>query len=231
MSGDGRERRQLDRPFGEPQMLALRPGAMVTLTPESFLAARALMLVGTPGIELQRRPVVGADSTVHRQQRLDLGNHRRACEDWSVATLDVITQSAEIVVRANLRAAGGEAFGGDHEARPPSPVHWTGSTVAPTPRAAATAPAVAPGSRKNIDPPAPAPAAFPPSAFVSRITCSNRAVSSVCIPPSKACCHFQFSPSNVPTRDRSPARSASAIASATSFIACSAPTMVRSFRS
>src|SRR5205823_3619312 len=83
---------------------------------------------------------------------------------------------------------------------------------------------------KNMPPPAPEPAALPPSAPAAVTACSSRAISGVRISGSSACWCFQFSVSSAATRVRLAERTASAMRSATSFMARSASVTPRSPR-
>jgi hypothetical protein len=114
--------------------------------------------------------------------------------------------------------------------RTPSPPD-TGRIRDPAALRAAAASRAFPFMMKNIEPPAPAPAALPPSAPAASAACSNRAISGVRMPASSACWCFQFSLSNAATRARSARRKASTIASPAALMPCKALVMTRSPRS
>src|SRR3989449_8172322 len=135
----------------------------------------------------------------HRQQRLLLRDRRHHLEQRRRASLQVRAQGREIPRPGDLRLPRGEPLRGHHVCTPPSD-HATGSTVAPADRAAAATASGPPLARKKIDPPAPAPAALPPSTPAAATACSRRAISSVRMPRSSACWCRQFSESSAPTR-------------------------------
>ena len=95
---------------------------------------------------------------------------------------------------------------------------------APRPRCAAAmpAPTIAP-HRKNIEPPAPAPAALPPSAPASRIAGSSAAISAVHIPRSSRCWQAQLAREQPADAAEIAGRSASAIRSARAVSSSRAP--------
>src|SRR5205823_7829423 len=117
---------------------------------------------GAPGVERERHMVRRTDPAVHREQRLLRGNVWHAREDGPGALGQVREEALEISRRRDLLAPSGERFRG-HHARTPSRAHAKGSTVASASCAAAAA-AAASRTRKNMHPPAPDPAALPPSA-------------------------------------------------------------------
>src|SRR5690348_13242234 len=211
-------------------MLKPCPVTVVTFPPERLPASGAAMSVGAPRIERQGGPVIGTDPTVRREQRFRRRDRWHAGEDGGRALAEVRQQRLQVGGSRDLLAACGQLFR-RHHARTPSPAQRTGSTVAPAAHAAATAGWDGSCVTKNIEPPAPAPAALPPSAPAARIAASSRAISGVLIAGSSRCWWRQFSESNVATRATSPARRASAMAAAPSFIARSAPVTPASPRS
>src|SRR5207245_649636 len=213
VSPERRERGEMCRPLGEPQVLEPRPGAVVPLAGVRLATARAAVLVRAPRIEGECRAVCRADAAVGGEQSL-LGRDGRHPLDHGRGALTQAGQQGRQIARAgDLRPARGEHLRG-HHARTPVAAQRSGSMVAPASRAAATAGRTSSPATKNIAPPAPAPAALPPSAPASASARSSRAISGVRISGSSACWSRQFSPSHFPTRARSAARSASARAAA-----------------
>src|SRR5207237_5944364 len=223
------ERRQVGRALGQPQMLQTRPVAVVPLAALDLAAARTAVRVGAPRIEQQRRAVLGADAAVGRQQRLRGGQRRHAGEQRGGALAEMGDQRREIGRARDLRPARRELLRA-HHTRTPSRAQRTGSSVAPAARAAAITGAGLSPVTKNMQPPAPEPAALPPSAPAAVTACSSRAISGVRISGSSVCWCFQFSVSSAATRVRLAERTASAMRSATSFMARSASVTSRSPR-
>src|SRR5256885_12043740 len=61
------QRREVRRALGQPEMLMARPVAVVPLAALGLTAARAAVRVGAPGVERERRRIVGAETAVDRQ--------------------------------------------------------------------------------------------------------------------------------------------------------------------
>ncbi len=76
------DRRELGRPFRQPEMLPARPRAIVPGSRVLPATRRTTMRVGAPGIELERRAVVGTDPAVRGQLRLERGRVERTLEQW-----------------------------------------------------------------------------------------------------------------------------------------------------
>src|SRR6267143_4442134 len=225
-----RQRRQVRSALREPQMLVARPMTVVTLAGERLAATGAAVRRRTPWVERETGPVFGAHAAVGGEQCFRFRHGRETRQEQRRPLVEVCQQRGEIRRGGDLLAARRELLR-RHHARTPSSAHRTGRTVAPAARAAAIAGAASSPVTKNMQPPAPDPAAFPPSAPAARSAVSSRAISGVRIPGSSVCCWLQFSESRAATRAASPARSASAIAAATSFIARSAPVTKGSPRS
>src|SRR6185503_9140822 len=146
-----------------------------------------------PGIKQQRGSVFRAYPAVGRKLGLPLRNPRTLLEK-ALGLLDEPFQlSRQVRCAGNLFSASFDFFS-DYHVRTPFPFHSTGRTVAPRCSAAF----LARGSwslsrnRKNMHPPAPAPAALPPNAPNSIMAASSRAISSVRIDESSACCSSQL---------------------------------------
>src|SRR5216684_483001 len=194
-------------------MLVARPAPIVAFAAPRLAAAGTSMLGRAPGIERERGAVVRAEPTIHGQQRFlfrDDGHPREQ--------------------RPRSLSQVGERFRG-HHARTPSVAQDSGSTVAPPAATVLVASRASPRMTKNMQPPAPAPAALPPSAPAWVAAASSCAIAAVRMPGSSACWCFQFSLNSAPTRARSAARSASAIALPVSFNPCRAPVTLGSPRS
>src|SRR2546426_2488412 len=217
-----RQRRQVRGALREPQVLVAGPMTVVPLPGEGLPAARTAVRRRIPRVEYEGGAVLGTDAAIGREQRLRFRDRRKAGEERRRALGEVREQGHEIRCPCDLLPTRRQLFG-RHHARTPSSAQRTGRTVAPAARAAAMAGAGSSPVMKNIEPPAPAPAAFPPSAPAAVKALSSWAISGVRIPGSSACCCVQLSESSVATRPTSPARSASVIAAATSFIARNAP--------
>src|SRR4051794_37281957 len=159
-------------------MLPSRPGAVVPDTAIGPAARGAAVIARTPGIEVERRAVLGTDAAVGGQQRLVARDLGRLGEQPFVALGDARQQGRELRSTEDDFAPGLEPLRHQHE-RTPWAAQRTGSRRIPSSRAAATAGAGSSGPRKNIEPPAPDPAALPPSTPASTIARSRRAISRV----------------------------------------------------
>src|SRR6266480_3828463 len=215
------------RPLGQPEVLVLRPRAVVSHPAGHFAALEAAVGLGAPRVEHERRPIFRAHAAVHGEQRLVLRHRRQAGEQRRGALREVRQQGLQVGRRGDLAAPLLESLR-RHHARTPSAAQAIGSNVAPAVRAATVAERGSSRVRKNIVPPAPDPAPLPPSTPAPAIAASSRAISSVRMLGSSSCCRAQFSLRMAPTRAKSAARSASAIRSARSFIARKAPVTPRS---
>src|SRR5256886_2813715 len=222
IAAERRQRRQVRGALREPQVLVASPMAVVPLPGEGLPAPGTAVRRRIPRIEYEGGAVLGTAAAIGREQRLRFRDRRKAGQERRRALGEVREQGREIRRRCDLLPARRQLLGG-HPAPTPSSAHRTGRTVAPAARAAAMAGAGSSPVTKNIEPPAPAPAAFPPSAPAAVKAFSSWPMSGVRISGSSACCCVQLSESSVATRPTSPARSASVIAAATSFIARNAP--------
>src|SRR5438105_1933345 len=172
--------------FGDPEVLIAYPAEIVSLTAPRLAAARTSVFARAPGIECQRRSIVRTNATVHRQECFLFRNHRCALDHRLRALAHVDQQGAQIGRSANdLRAS--RQLLGRHHVLSPSPDQENGSTRAPAFSTAAAASRRSPFRRKIIEPPAPAPAAFPPSAPTAATARSSCAIADVRIPASSAC--------------------------------------------
>src|SRR6266850_2100480 len=232
LAAQARQRRQVRRALGEPELLIARPAPVVALATPCLATPRTSMLVGAPGIECERGAVIRAVATIHRQHRLVVRNDRHALEQRPRSLPQVAEQRGEIGRAADFLCPRGELLGG-HHARTPSAAQDSGKTLAPAPALATAfaASRASPRMTKNMQPPAPAPAAFPPSAPAFVAAVSSSAISAVRMPGSSACWCFQFSLNRAPTRARSAARRASTIALPVSFNPRRAPVTLGSPRS
>src|SRR3954452_8653784 len=167
-------------------MLPSRPGAVVPDTAISPAARGAAVIARTPGIEVERRAMLGTDAAVGGQQRLVARDLGRPGKQPFIALGDARQQGREFGSAEDDVAPGLEPLRHQH-CRTPWAAHRTGSRSIPSSRAAAIAGAGSFGPRKNIEPPAPEPAALPPSAPASTMARSRRAISGVHIPGSSAC--------------------------------------------
>ena len=146
-----------------------------------------------PGIELERRAVVGTDAAIRREQRL----HPRECggSRASIGPARSARRSRQRLADRPSRSAAPrrsvELVGGQH-GRTPSVDQRTGSRRMPERTRRLRAAADRRRPRKNMQPPAPEPAAFPPSAPACACR-SRRAISGVHMPGSSPCCSRQFS--------------------------------------
>src|SRR5580765_108358 len=185
-----------------------------------------------PGIKQQRGSVFRAYPAVARKLGLPLRNPRTLLEK-ALGLLDEPFQlSRQVRCAGNLLSAGFDFFS-DYHVRTPFPFHSTGRTVAPRRSAVSLARAgwSLSRNRKNMHPPAPAPAAFPPSAPNSVMAASRRAISLVHIDGSSTCCSSQLRWIKIPTSSQSPRFMASAISVAASFNPRNASTTLDSLRS
>src|SRR6266849_5492654 len=211
-------------------MLVARPAPIVAFAAPRLAAAGTSMLGRAPGIERERGAVVRAEPAIHGQQRFLFRDDGHPREQRPRSLSQVDEQRREIDRAADFLRALGERFRG-HHARTPSVAQDSGSTVAPPAATVLVASRASPRMTKNMQPPAPAPAALPPSAPAWVAAASSCAISAVRMPGSSACWCFQFSLNSAPTRARSAARSASAIALPVSFNPCRAPVTLGSPRS
>src|SRR3989454_625565 len=120
-----RERGEVRRALGKPEMLVARPVAVVALAGERPAAAGAAVGVRAPGIEDERRSVVGAHPPVGREQGLLLGDVGHAREHRGGALGEMREQRAEVGRAADLLAPRRQPFG-RHHARTPSRAQRTG---------------------------------------------------------------------------------------------------------
>src|SRR5439155_1107851 len=154
--------------------------------------AVAAVLRGTPRIEREHCPVVGTKASVTRQKGLRVRKGRQARQRRCGSLAKVRVQRGKIGGSGDLLPARDDLLRG-HHARTPCGAQRTGRTVAPASRAAADACPESSVVTKNIEPPAPAPAALPPTVPAARTTFSRRAISGVHISRSSACWCFQLS--------------------------------------
>src|SRR5581483_2472902 len=124
-------------------------------------------------------PAVGGEERLGRRDERPPGEHRLGPLD------EPGEQAGEVGRGGDLPAPGGESVRG-HHARTPVVSHATGRTRAPAATAASHARAGSPPTRKNMHPPAPDPAALPPSAPAVRIAASSRRISGVAMAGSSA---------------------------------------------
>src|SRR5207244_10677417 len=139
------------------------PMTVVPLPGEGLPAARTAVRRRIPRIEYEGGAVLGTDAAIGREQRFRLRHKRKAGQERRRALREVREQGHEIGRGCDLLPTRRQLLG-RHHARTPSSAHRTGRTVAPAARAAAIAGAGSSLVTTNIEPPAPAPAAFPPSA-------------------------------------------------------------------
>src|SRR6185503_3217119 len=170
---DGRDGGEVSGALGQPQMLEARPVPVVPLAVPDLAAASAAMLGRFPGIEHEQRLIVRTDAAVHREQRLVFGDGRHALDERVRAAAQLLTERAQIGRVVDDGGARRELFGRYH-VRTPSRDQFSGNTVAPAARIAGAASRAGPFIMKNIDPPAPAPAALPPSVPAAAAACSRR---------------------------------------------------------
>src|SRR5438445_7045544 len=179
----------MGRSFGKPEMLKPYPVKVVALAAPRFAAARTSVFARAPRIERQGRAVIRADAAIHRQERLLFRNYRQALQHRLRALAQMRQQRAQIRRTANDRRASRQVLG-SHHVFSPSTAQEKGRTRAPACATAGAAARASPFIRKNIEPPAPAPAAFPPSAPpppAAATALSSCANSVVRIPASSAC--------------------------------------------
>src|SRR4029077_7481967 len=146
----------------QPEVLEPRPIAIVALAGHDLRAARAAVLRRTPRIERQDRPVVRTEASVAREESLGVGPGQQPREQRGRALAKGGVQRGKVGRAGDLLAARDD-FLCRHHARTPSDAQRTGSPSAPAVRAAADASAESSFMMKNIEPPAPDPAALPPT--------------------------------------------------------------------
>ena len=168
------------------------------------------MIVRAPRIELEYHRVVGTETSVHRKERLHAGDRRPVADDPRGPLGQASRQLSEISRLRQLFPASLE-IRSDQHGRTPSIAHCTGRIRIPSALAPAIAGAGSSGPRKNMQPPAPEPAALPPSAPAVAHPRLETVHSGVHMAESSACCRLQFSLKSSPTRTRSLVSRASAI--------------------
>ena len=169
------------------------------------------MRVRAPGIELERRPVVGTDSAVGRELRLERGRLQRPAQDRSARAASrsaSADRSARLGARASRRDSSWSPL--STAARPIRPTA-PGAAACPDGRTASRAGAGSSGARKNMR----AAGARARRLAAEHTGVAHRvlepAMSGVDMPGSSCCCSRQFSLSSAPIRAKSAARSASAM--------------------
>src|SRR4029077_6891161 len=157
------QRRKLRGALDQPKVLRSCPVAIVPLARNDLPAAWTAMLCGTPGIEGELRSIVRTHPAVSRKEGLRVREIRHADQQRGGPLTEMRVQGRKIA-RARDRLPSRRGPRGAHHARTPSDAHRTGSTIAPTARAADAAVSSAGPFvvTKKIDPPAHPAAAVPP---------------------------------------------------------------------
>src|SRR5439155_720126 len=182
--GDRGERGEMRGALGQPEMLKAHPAPIVALAPPGFAAARTAVVGWTPRIEREGGAVLGTETPIRRQNRLVVGNHRHALEQWPRPFPEMRQERLQVRRALHHLSARGEYLG-RHHVRTPSADHVKGTTAELATAAAAAR--ASPRMMKNMQPPAPAPAALPPSAPAFAAATSSWAISGVRMPGSSAC--------------------------------------------